>query len=53
MDADDGSWQGEFIDPATGKFTGESRLAAHDGRVRIILPEFQGSIAVRLKRLEP
>ena len=53
VDADGDSWQVEFFDPATGKSTGESRLAVRDGHVRIVLPEFQGSIAVRLKRLEP
>lgn len=53
VDVPGDSWQVEFIDPLTGKSTGESRLAVHDRRVRIVLPEFQGSIAVRLTRLEP
>ncbi len=52
-DAPGNAWQVEFVDPLTGKSTGESRLAVDDGRVQIVLPEFQGSIAVRLKRLEP
>jgi hypothetical protein len=52
MNAPGDSWQVAFVDPATGKSTGASRLAVRDGRVRIVLPEFQGSIAVRL-RLEP
>ena len=53
VDAPGDSWQVEFFDPVTGKSTGESRMAVRDRRVRIVLPEFQGSIAVRLKRLEP
>ena len=52
MDATGTAWQVEFIDPLRGNSTGESRLAVDDGRVRMVLPEFQGSIAVRLKRLE-
>jgi len=47
------AWRVEFIDTLTGKATGESRLAVHDRRIRILLPEFQGAIAVRLTRLEP
>ena len=46
-------WQVEFFDPVTGKSAGESRLAVRDRRLRIVLPEFQGSIAVRMKRVEP
>ena len=53
VDAPGDSWQVEFVDPVTGKATGGSRLAVLDGRLRIALPEFQGSIAVRLKRAEP
>ena len=45
------SWLAEFFDPATGKSTGESRLLARDRRLDVVLPEFRGSIAVRLKRL--
>ncbi len=47
------SWQVEFIDPVTGKSTGESRVSIRDGESRIVLPEFQGSITVRLKGLDP
>lgn len=50
VDAAGAAWRIEFIDTLTGKATGESRLAVHDGHVRIELPEFQGSIAVRLTR---
>lgn len=52
-DAPGDSWQVEFFDPATGKSTGEGRLRARAGRLRINLPEFKGSVAVRLKRLPP
>jgi hypothetical protein len=47
------SWHVEFFDTVTGKSAGESRVTVRDGRLRIVLPEFQGSIAVRLKRLDP
>jgi hypothetical protein len=53
VDAPGDSWQAEFFDPATGKSTGERRLKAEAGRLRIALPEFQESVAVRLKRAEP
>jgi hypothetical protein len=53
VDAPGDSWQVEFFDPVTGKSTGENRLAVRDRRARIVLPKFQGSIAVRLKQLEP
>jgi len=46
------SWQVEFIEPSTGKLTGECRIAVIEQRIQIILPEFQGSIAVRLKPLK-
>ena len=45
-------WQAEFVDTATGKPVDRVRLVAHDRRVRIAFPEFQGSIAVRLTRLK-
>jgi hypothetical protein len=53
IDADGDSWQVEFFDPFTGKSTGNSRLPVRDRRLRIALPEFHGSIAVRLKRIAP
>jgi hypothetical protein len=52
VDALGDSWQVDFFDPVTGKSTGESRVTVRDRRLRIVLPEFQGSIAVRLKRLD-
>ena len=53
MDAPGNSWQVEFFDPLTGKSTGKSRITVRDQRLRIALAEFQGSIAVQLKRLDP
>ncbi|MCX5682794.1 MAG: hypothetical protein NT049_03820, partial [Planctomycetota bacterium] len=53
VDAPGDSWHAEFFDPATGKPSGENRVSAADGRLRITVPEFQGSIAVRLRRVEP
>ena len=53
MDAPGGSWLAEFFDPITGKSTGKTRISVQDGRLRIELGEFQDSIEIRLKRLEP
>ncbi|MGO8747244.1 MAG: hypothetical protein ACLQNE_14755 [Thermoguttaceae bacterium] len=53
MDAPGGSWRAEFFDPLTGKSTGKSRITVRDQRLRIVLAEFQGSLAVQLKRLDP
>ena len=50
LDAAGAAWQVEFFDPVTGKSIGRSRLDVRDQRIQIVLPEFQGSIAVRLKR---
>ena len=52
VDAPGGSWRVEFFDPLTGKPTGESRIPVRD-HLRIVLVEFQGSLAVQLKRLDP
>lgn len=49
VDVSDNLWQVEFLDTVTGKSIGESRLAAKVGRIHIVLPEFSGSIAIRLK----
>ena len=46
-------WQIEFINPVTGKTISKNRLTVRDQQLQIVLPEFQDSIAVRLKRLEP
>ena len=46
------SWQAEFVDPVTGNVVGEGRLTVRDGLLRIALPTFQSSIALRLMRLE-
>jgi hypothetical protein len=53
VDAPGEAWQVEFVDVVTGKSAGESRVAVRGRRLRIAVPEFQGSIAVRLKRLDP
>jgi hypothetical protein len=52
MDAPGKAWHAEFFDPATGKALGEGRLTVEAGRLRVVVPEFQGSVAVRLKRLD-
>jgi len=41
----------EFIDPVSGKSTSWSRMMAQDKRLRIVLPEFQGSVAFRMKQV--
>ena len=46
------AWQAEFFDPITGKPIGESRLTVREQYIRMVLPEFQDSIAVRLTRLD-
>jgi hypothetical protein len=53
VDSPGDSWQVEFFDPVTGESSGESRVTVRDRHLRIVLLEFQGSIAVRLKRLDP
>jgi len=50
VDAAGDYWRAEFVDTATGKTIGESRLPVSDRRLQIVLPEFQRSIAVRLQR---
>ena len=53
LEAPGKAWQMDFFDPITGKSVGQNRLMVHDGKIRIVLPEFQGSVAIRLKRLAP
>jgi hypothetical protein len=53
LDAPGNSWQVEFFDPVTGKPLDKSLIAPEGHRLRITLREFQGSIAVQLKRLDP
>lgn len=53
VEAPGDSWRVEFVDPVTGESIGEDRLATRDGSVRMVLPEFQGSIAIRLNRAGP
>jgi hypothetical protein len=47
------SWQVEFFDPVTGKSSCKKEIKARNKSFRITLPEFHGSIAVRMKRLDP
>jgi hypothetical protein len=47
------SWQVEFFDPATGKCVGKIEMAARDQRLRVMLPTFEGSLALKLKQLGP
>jgi Cellulase (glycosyl hydrolase family 5) len=53
VDSPGKSWQIEFFDPLSGKSTGKSEGTIRDKRLQISLPEFQGSVAVKLKRLDP
>jgi hypothetical protein len=53
MDAPGKSWQVEFFNPVTGKTTSKSQQTAQDQRLKILLPAFQGSVAIKLKRLDP
>jgi hypothetical protein len=45
-----GSWEVEFVEPATGKVMGKARVEGREARVRVVLPEFRGDVAVRMKR---
>ena len=47
------TWQVDFYDPATGQCTGKSELAARDQRLRVMLPAFEGSVAVKLTQRAP
>ena len=51
IDAPGKSWRAEFIDTTTGKRVSSNRLAVRNRRLRIVLPEFQESIAVQLHLL--
>jgi hypothetical protein len=53
VDAAGKSWQVEFFDPVTGKSTGKRQITPRGQRLRIPLPAFRGSVAVKLKRLDP
>jgi hypothetical protein len=53
MNAASGSWQVEFFDTVTGKLTGKSQVTSRGGRLRITLPAFRGSVAVKLTRRDP
>lgn len=53
MEAPGSSWQVEFFDPLTGKSNGESRIRVRDQRLRIAIAEFQGSIAAKLRQVDP
>jgi hypothetical protein len=53
LDAPGKSWQVEFFDPETGKSTGKSKVTVRDKRLRISVPAFKGSVAIKLKRLDP
>lgn len=50
MDVPGETWEVEMIDPMTGKTIEVRRLAVQGGQLRIDLPEFEGSIALRVKR---
>lgn len=45
-------WQVEFFDTLTGKSTVRNRLVVRNRQVRIPLPEFQGSVAFKMKRVK-
>ena len=53
VDATGVDWQVEFFDTTTGESIGKSQVTVRDQRLRIVLPEFHGSIGVQLKRLSP
>jgi hypothetical protein len=53
MGAPGSSWEVELFDPVTGKPIRKSKITVRDRRLQISLPAFQGSVAVKLRRLGP
>jgi hypothetical protein len=51
MEAPGKSWQVEFFDPVTGKSTAKGEIAVEQQRIRIVLPDFEGSVAIKLQRM--
>ncbi len=47
------SWEVEFFDPAIGRSMGKKERNSPKKCLQITLPEFQGSIAVVIKRIDP
>jgi len=45
------SWQVEFFEPATGQSIGKTAVAPHEQRLRIMLPAFNGSIAMKVRQV--
>ncbi len=43
-------WQVEYFNPVTGKWVEKRDITAREGRLRVALPAFEGSVAIRLKR---
>jgi len=44
------SWQVEFFDTVTGKSISKGRIMAAKQRLRVTLPAFEGSVAVKMER---
>ncbi|MBU4461361.1 MAG: cellulase family glycosylhydrolase [Verrucomicrobia bacterium] len=53
VEAPGDSWHIAFFDPVTGRSGAEHPVAVRDLRIRMVLPEFQESVAVRMKHREP
>jgi hypothetical protein len=53
LDVASGAWRVEFIDTESGKRTGQRDLTTHGPGLRIDLPVFRGSLAVRSRQLTP
>ena len=49
LEAPNGVWRAKFVDPATGTSVRDGKLSVENGRLRLALPEFQGSIGVQLR----
>ena len=47
------SWQVEFFDTITGKGIGTTKADSRNQILRVVLPPFEGSVAVKLKQLNP
>jgi hypothetical protein len=52
MAVKESKWRVEFVDPVTGKTIGKGEAKVEKGRLRVTLPSFSGSVAVKLTRAE-
>jgi hypothetical protein len=49
MPARDGAWTVEIVNPENGKVTERKDAVAKDGKLRVELAEFRGSVGLRAR----